>query len=154
MRKNPIESGEKFHQGKRRQTWEGRAHKKQLFLGNLFSCPVTHLAFSLSLLRTKLSTIVFTCHIFFPITLRTVHNCEEKDRKHNLPIFFGQSPCSCWSEKRSAWMSNCPQNTMKDWFAALFRALTLLGGELNGKPVSLGWNKDVLSAGKEGKLPI
>lgn len=48
-------------------------------------------------------------------------------------------------------MSNCPQNTMKDWFAALFRALTLLGGELNRKPVSQGWNKDVLSAGKEGK---
>lgn len=51
-------------------------------------------------------------------------------------------------------MSNCPQNTMKDWFAALFRPLTLLGEHVNRKPVSRGWNKDVLSAGREGKLPI
>lgn len=68
-------------------------------------------------------------------------------------------PCSCapWSEKgESAWMSNCPQNTMQDWFAALFSlpGMALLGGELNGE--TRGWNKDVLSAGKkrEEKLPI
>lgn len=95
----------------------------------------------------------------FPLHCHSPYSSREKGREKEresttLPSFFGQSPCSCWSEKRSAWMSNCPQNTMKDWFAALFRALTLLGGELNRKPVSWGWNKDVLSAGKEGKLPI
>lgn len=90
MRKNPIESAEKFHLGKGRQTWEGRAHKKQLFLSNLFSCPVTHLAFSLSLLRTKLSTIVFTCHIFFPITLPNAQSisARRKTESTTCPLFF------------------------------------------------------------------
>lgn len=88
----------------------------------------------------------------FPLHCHSPYSSRKE--RAQLAHFFGQSPCSCCSEKRSAWMSNCPQNTMKDWFAALFRALTLLGGELNRKPVSRGWNKDVLSAGKEGKLPI
>lgn len=155
MRKNPIERAEKFHLGKRRQTWEGPAHKKQLYTVIFFRALSLTLPFHYLCSSTKLRYCIYLpyllCHYIAIVHIRPERKRERESS--TLPTFFsfGQSPCSCWTEKRSAWMSNCPQNTMKDWFAALFRALTLLGGELNRKPVSQGWNKDVLSAGKEGK---
>ena len=165
MRKNPIERAEKFHLGKGDKRGRGPLIKSSCFTVIFFRALSLTLPFHYLCCSLKLSAIVFTLpYLLSPLLLpHSPYSCEEKkQREHNLPNFFfffffffsDNPPCSCWSEKRSAWMSNCPQNTMKDWFAALFRALTLLGGELNGKPVSRGGNKDVLSAGKEGKLPI
>lgn len=166
MRKNPIERAAKFHLGKGDKCGRGPLIKSSCFTVIFFRALSLTLPFHYlcsnppppkKKRREKNCAIVFSCYIVSHYIAIFVRRETERKSARNLAGFFFLSddpPCSCWSEKKSAWMSNCPQNTMKDWFAALFRALTLLGGELNRKPVSRGWNKDVLSAGKEGKLPI
>lgn len=159
MRKNPIERAAKFHLGKGDKRRRGALIKSSCFTVIFFralslTLPFHYLCRPPQKRRRKKKQKPAPLCVVAISFLITPPGEPQRECAHNLPVFFGQSPCSCWSEKRSAWMSNCPQNTMKDWFAALFRALTLLGGELNRKPVSRGWNKDVLSAGKEGKLPI
>lgn len=164
MRKNPIERAAKFHLGKGDKCGRGPLIKSSCFTVIFFralslTLPFHYLCSTPPPSKKKKKKTVPLCLVAISFLITLLFSSGEKQRERvraTWPFFFSSDdpPCSCWSEKKSAWMSNCPQNTMKDWFAALFRALTLLGGELNRKPVSRGWNKDVLSAGKEGKLPI
>lgn len=158
MRKNPIERAEKFHLGKGDKCRRGPLIKSSCFTVIFFRALSLTLPFHYlcSSREKKKSPLLYLVAISsFPITFP--FSSGEKRRKksaQNLAVFSDNPLVVVGVKRESAWMSNCPQNTMKDWFAALFRPLTLLGGELNRKPVSRGWNKDVLSAGKEGKLPI
>lgn len=139
MRKNPIERAQKFHLGKGDKRGRGPLIKSSCFAVIFFRALSLTFLFSISALKTARLCAHFAISSFPVLCAHWVHTGSgERFFSVFFPLSFGQSPCSCWERKRSAWMSNCPQNTMKDWFAGLFRALTSLGGDLNRKHPGAG----------------
>lgn len=90
MRKNPIERAEKFHLGKRRQTWEGPAHKKQLYTVIFFRALSLTLPFHYLCSSTKLRYCIYLpyllCHYIAIVHIRPERKRERESS--TLPTFF------------------------------------------------------------------
>ncbi len=133
MRKNHIERAEKFHLGKGDKCRRGPLIKSSCFTVIFFralslTLPFHYLCSSKRRKKKEKTPPLLYLVAISSFPLHRPYSSRERERERerkrerkrererNLPsfFFFGQSPCSCWSEKRSAWMSNCPQNTMKD----------------------------------------
>lgn len=101
MRKNPIERAEKFHLGKGDKCRRGPLIKSSCFTVIFFRALSLTLPFHYlcSSREKKISTIVFSCHIFFSHFF-SIFVRRETEKKSAQNFFLGQSPCSCWSEKR------------------------------------------------------
>lgn len=100
MRKNPIERAEKFHLGKGDKCRRGPLIKSSCFTVIFFRALSLTLPFHYLPSSKKTSAIVFSCHIFFPITLLSIFVQRGRMKERAQLAHFSDNPLVVFGVKR------------------------------------------------------